>query len=400
MFLLTLGPVYFVRDHLGTIEVPWEDDGGVRLVFGTLGIASALGLIRLRPWGVRSSDPQIVALVGAVSVALLAPISALWSIGTTTTLWRGGLFLGTTAFGVWLAGRFDLATQARLWLAAMTLGVVASIVYVLVDEWSGKLYNGGYVEWVGIYYNRNSLGPVCGLGVLAALEVFRTTRGPWRLLPLVAGGACWWVLMGTVSRSAQLATLAGLLVGVLALFTADLLARHPRQTRRFAFLWMVLGATAAIAALSGWRRWVRVVGRYETLSGRAPLWRFVRQRITERPTLGHGFDAFWATPRSTSLAVQQLGWSPPTAHNGYLEMMLSLGVAGTMPMLVMVGAGVANSARLIRVRPERGWLWAPVSGIFALVTNVSESFTLPNQFLWALLVASCCAGWNQRSASA
>ena len=68
-------------------------------------------------------------------------------------------------------------------------------------------------------------------------------------------------------------------------------------------------------------------GAVGTLNGRVPLWNECIQYVAARPLLGYGYDAFW-DPSHVSHIWRDQGWAMTTAHNGYIEMLLGLGLIG------------------------------------------------------------------------
>ena len=64
-----------------------------------------------------------------------------------------------------------------------------------------------------------------------------------------------------------------------------------------------------------------------TLTNRTPLWNECMTYVEKKPWLGYGYDAFW-TPYRIYLISQHQGWSVPHSHNGYIELLLSMGIVG------------------------------------------------------------------------
>jgi O-antigen ligase len=58
------------------------------------------------------------------------------------------------------------------------------------------------------------------------------------------------------------------------------------------------------------------VGRDETLTGRTEVWAAVIPALESQMLLGYGFGSFWTDSRRAKYDI-------PTAHNGYLDIMLS-----------------------------------------------------------------------------
>jgi O-antigen ligase len=68
------------------------------------------------------------------------------------------------------------------------------------------------------------------------------------------------------------------------------------------------------------------LGRNPTLTGRTVLWEIVLAH-SGNPVFGTGFESFWLGPRLESIWSMQW-WRPNQAHNGYLEIYVTLGWIG------------------------------------------------------------------------
>jgi O-antigen ligase len=68
-------------------------------------------------------------------------------------------------------------------------------------------------------------------------------------------------------------------------------------------------------------------GNASSLSNRLPLWQECLSYVEKRPLLGYGYASFW-TPRHIYTISTHQGWEVPHSHNGYLEIMLGLGILG------------------------------------------------------------------------
>src|SRR5262249_514880 len=99
---------------------------------------------------------------------------------------------------------------------------------------------------------------------------------------------------------------------------------------------VVSAAVFAVIAVSAIATWlstasevmVAAVGKDPSLTGRAELWVQVVDAIRSRFWLGHGYGAFWlGWDGESALIWRVISWRPPTAHNGFLDMGLELGIA-------------------------------------------------------------------------
>jgi exopolysaccharide production protein ExoQ len=96
-----------------------------------------------------------------------------------------------------------------------------------------------------------------------------------------------------------------------------------------------------------------------TLTGRLPLWSMALQFVAERPILGYGFYSFW-TPAHIQYFSQRLDWDVPESHNGYIELLLSLGLVGLSLYLTLIWRACIKFYRWARSGNHEP-MWFPVS---------------------------------------
>jgi exopolysaccharide production protein ExoQ len=197
------------------------------------------------------------------------------------------------------------------------------------SRWSGELM------WIGVTLQKNSLGRLC---LIAAFFIIWTLIGRWqkRVIP--------------VSKFQTYADVFVLLVALYILkgpenaYSATAITSFAMGLAMFfSLLWMkkrkiYLGANALTAimaliiclgvftpisggALVGSA--TSTLGRDETLTGRTEIWAGLLPVIMQQPYFGCGFSSFW-TPKTRQ--EHDIG----EAHNGYLEVLLELGIFGLL----------------------------------------------------------------------
>ena len=79
-------------------------------------------------------------------------------------------------------------------------------------------------------------------------------------------------------------------------------------------------------------------GKDLTLSGRVDIWEFAWDDIEKKPLLGYGFATYWimGSSRLEIFASYFEGFKVNEAHNGYIEILLQLGVVGFVSFLFPV----------------------------------------------------------------
>jgi hypothetical protein len=138
------------------------------------------------------------------------------------------------------------------------------------------------------------------------------------------------------------------------------------------------------------------LGRDNTLTGRTEVWADILPARTQQPLLGYGFGSFWTDAR------RQL-YDIPTAHNGYLDILLELGEVG----LAFYTAWLLSCARQLHRALVLDYEWASFGIcllLMGLVYNTTESaLNSLTEYLTAMVVLASLvvpAGFGSRSASA
>jgi O-antigen ligase len=115
---------------------------------------------------------------------------------------------------------------------------------------------------------------------------------------------------------------------------------------------------------------VESLGRDPTLTGRTELWATLLE-MSAHPWLGAGFESFFLGDR-LELLWEKYWWQPNQAHNGYIEIYLTLGRVGLILMGVLMWTGYRNAVQVFREDPMAGSLRLTFL-IIALVYNVTEA---------------------------
>ena len=140
-----------------------------------------------------------------------------------------------------------------------------------------------------------------------------------------------------------------------------------------------------IAAMAGLADGILVLlGRDPTLTGRTEIWREVIPVILERPLLGHSIVSYWQLD-----IVKNLQWWAATAHNGFLQILIDLGILGLALLVVQISSMFFHAVRWHGWQPGRGAIW-PICmvSIFVLYNLVEVMLMTENSIIWVLVVAT------------
>jgi O-antigen ligase len=322
-------------------------------------------------------------------------LSTLWATFGQHTVVEATTLCVTFLTGVYLARSFSLFEQLILVVVAMQPGLVWSR-YAIANGWSNSVDLNG--NWVGIYFNRNSLAPVAMVSCLAAsalLWIVVMRRGKNWPIPLIAVLVDI-VLFGAVmlfhSRSNTSVGGAVVFAAVWAFWTVvRSLVRRKRITsqslHRFIYPLFIVSATAlAWATVKLQSVLLGVFGETVNFNGRSAIWQYSWTGFLERPLIGWGWMSAWRTPpflrRDLWWSFVNTGWS----HSGYMDILLGGGIVAAVVFIIAVLWGVYR--HLVQTETEIASQWTPAIMFFVLATATQESFFIGNHFLWLLFVAA------------
>lgn len=340
---------------------------------GTMGLALWRAPRLARAW----APCALCALMVAWAAA-----SQHWSILPDVTHRRVVALAFTTLLGVCLGAVFAPRRFVEMLAAAFLALAVGSLLVAVLDPKIGVMALEGQRDWRGLFPHKNGLAFHMALGALAAACAAATTPRRARLWWATAALCLVLLLLsrGKTSLVAAALVLAG--AGFLALL------RRGGATA-VAAVWA--GATLALAggvtALLAPAAVLRALGKDPTLTGRTDIWAAVLRAAQARPWLGYGYAAFWDKQSAPARLVQkETHWLVPSAHNGWLDLLVQVGWVGVgLFAAVALLALAVLAVRFTRSRDGGfGLLYLVLFGFLSLSESVIED---ANTLSWALFVA-------------
>ena len=390
VFVLTQGPVYKIwrTSELYTsvpITPTWQ---------ATFLVVQIPALMLLARRGIESRFFRGPFVVLSALVMWMA-VSTAWTNLSRYASVEAVSFAMTTGAGLYLGSRLTGKQFISVLFIAMHAGVVLSY-FAVKSDWTESLDAEG--NWTGIYFNRNSLGPVAMMGLATGLiSIYFLSRTPrsrgriegYSLLALL----CVLDLVVLV-RSGSRTSVAAMTVSVTAcafwLIARSLAQSQQIQSRTMIrFVYPLFVGSALLIAWIGFRFQQLIVswfGKAEFFNGRSALWHFSWTGFLDRPLIGWGWRVAWSTPE---FLKRDLWWTTAGAtwsHNSYLEVLLGGGIiAGALFCWYVIWSSQRVIESFLQSSSE---VWRVGVIVFFLVACTQEVFVIGNHFLWLTFVAA------------
>jgi O-antigen ligase len=314
--------------------------------------------------------------------------SVLWSTNRAITIYISLLITVSAMIAAYLGMRYS----GQQWLHFIVYFgmIIIFLSYVLVALLPGVaiMSSIGLVgNWRGVFSHKNYMGAIVAYCSAALLYLLLTdTRWGWRIFVAVFYLASIWLLV--MSKSATGVILLILLDG----FTIAWLAVRRWGSHLTKLHYMVMGAAVLgliLFTLLNPNRVLGLVGRSTAFTGRMPLWIYLLGNVmANHPWLGYGIGTVWDDPSFRAAAGFFAHWGGPimNGHNGFVDILLYLGVIGLSIFLVTIILTVVRLFNYSRVENDRGY-WPIMTLIYVLVANLTISFLFHFEtFHWVLLV--------------
>jgi O-antigen ligase len=367
-----------------------EDGSPLDRSFASLLIALGMLVIAKRriSWAIiRKNNAWLVAL------CVYAFVSILWSDFPFVSIKRYVRFTGSIIMALVL-----LSDPAPLCALESLLRRIAFVLIpfsmLLVKYYPdvgcvyGKLY--GNVMWVGVTTQKNNLGVLCFISIFflvwSLLRAWDREKGEfagWKTAPHVAILlASMHLLRGPSTAAASKTAFIALSVGCLCLLGLLWMKNHGRCVRRSMLLAAVVvafvyGVGLPFGMTSLFSGVLESLGRDTTFTGRNEIWEELIPVAMGAPVLGLGYGGYWVRPIESDVNE---------AHNGYLDVVLELGVVG---LALLFGFVVSLCRKAHACLVDEFW-WGSFGFAFLLATvlhNASEStFLKTSDSLWTLLI--------------
>jgi exopolysaccharide production protein ExoQ len=315
----------------------------------------------------------------------LAIFSIFWSYSPNLTVVRVVALIGTMLFSLYLASCYTLKEQLQLFGLLFGIIVISCFFFGIFLPKYGQMSGIHAGAWRGIFSHKNGLGRIMVISaVVFYISAITFQKQRWIFWGLLAGSVILISLSKSSSSVANLLILMGLL-SILPILRLNYIFMLPviiglSSVGIILYLLFIANATQVAG----------IFGKDLTLTGRTDFWPLIIDKIWEKPWLGYGFGAFWQGLDGPSAYVWNASnFKAPTAHNGYLDLCLELGLIGLSLYTIKFITSFQKALVYIRSAKTPDRYWPALLLSFMILSNLTESaLILQNNFLWVMQLAT------------
>lgn len=320
-------------------------------------------------------------------MVLMVLASTVWSDYPDITFRRGLIVFGAACYGTYFATCFPFHQQIKIMATVFLSAIVTSFLFTLLFPKYGIMSMPPHVgAWRGVYIHKQYLGTQMSLMFAFFLILFKSEF--WRQkrhLTLLGLTLSLFLVLASKSSTGLINIL--LLSGCIYIFQ---LRRFRPDILAFIIITTILTlGSIMIYLVENAAVIVGFLGKDLTLSGRDQLWGAILEMVNRRPLLGYGYEAFWYVKGQSSLpglVWNLIGWDAPHAHNGLLEILLSLGWIGAGLFGLTFLNNVWRSLQRMAFNPSATSYCSMVFLIYIVLTNITEKNFFGSNLTWILYV--------------
>lgn len=327
-----------------------------------------------------------------LSLVVIAIFSVEWSISPDMTIDNGRGLLRSTALGAYLAARYPEKDQLQLLAVVFGICILLSFIFALALPSEGIHMSGPHVGlWRGAFAHKNLLGRA--MNVSAQVFLLLALNTPKRIYK-------WLYWLGYL-LSVTLVLLSGSTTALAAIillscfipcfiFLKRFLKQQSYKLQVTASILTLLGiAGSIISTVAVSEFFLGTQGKDFSFTGRTDLWDLLLENyINQRPLWGYGYRAFWEEFSDTiSLSMR---WSVTHAHNGFLDLVLSIGLLGLFLFLASFIPTFIKAFFKVMTAKEYIDFWPLQLMVLILITDltVEASILGSGSIIWILFVST------------
>lgn len=336
-------------------------------------------------------------------VMLIMLASVLWSDHPEVTIDHLIPLVRITVFGVYFSTRYSLSEQLRLLVWTFGIAAFFSLLFGAALPSYGVMGRGFIAnmedivhegKWRGIFIHKTELGSMMSLS--AQLFFFTTFSHRLRWIKWSGLGISIFLILCTKTTGALLVLV--IVLGLTPLYEA-LRWSYSLAVPFFLTISLVGGGVATVL-VSNAESILNGLGKGITISGRTEFWPGLIEKALQRPWLGYGYRTFWVggwegEPADIWRALK-MGFEPPHAHNGLIEILLDSGFIGFSVFVLCYVFVCLRAVACIRQTKTSEGFFPLAYLLFTVLVNLTESLMMKADILWVIYVALVLSMHNRK----
>ncbi|MBD9632588.1 O-antigen ligase family protein [Pseudomonas sp. PDM19] len=232
----------------------------------------------------------------------------------------------------------DIADRVRLLCSTLLLMQILSLVLALSLPSYGVSVGVHEGEWQGIFTHKNILGSFSALSIaifIGGMQFnlqYRSSAGILISLILIIN-----------SGSTTSLTTSILIISIYTLLKLKPLLAISIRNKNLLITLLLLSNPICVA-ISVFSPSLILLSKDSSFSGRDAIWMATLNEISKSPILGHGLSQFsYFFFGSSVTELRRLGDFATSSHNGFIDLLFSLGIIGTSLFILSIFRTFNNS---------------------------------------------------------
>jgi len=316
-------------------------------------------------------------------------ISYQWSIWQEKSLAEGLIQWMMFLTCILITNTYTFENIIDICKKAAILVIIINVVYLFMSP-TGSFSSAGMV---GIYNHKNNFGLVISICIFFLLF---TTNGKKQVIDLVLLFIAFLFLFLSLSKTS-------ISLFVFSTMTVFVLAKLPNMSTKNNFnILMVIAWSILMTVFI-----ILIVYRFEILdylyynmdeellTGRGKLWLTMLLHAEDNLISGFGFNSVWGKQDFSEIYFTDLYLNSPiwvdnlvTADGGYIDLILSIGLVGTVVFISYLFHTLIN---IYKLHSKKEFKWLLALFIFIVIHNITETtFLTSTNILWFLMILISC----------
>jgi len=254
--------------------------------------------------------------------------------------------------------------------------VLISLIYIVAIPEVGK----AGVLWRGVFPHQSYFAAVTGFAAISIFNSFilrnNKARGKcFKVLSITLVAACFIVIWYSQARTPLLSLIASF--AILPFFYLDKIKGLKARTQCFLVLIYILVIVIPLVFFLKDFIIVDLLGKSPNLTGRDEVWKYVGDKIAERPFLGYGGAAFWHNQQLSWEVRSKISFPTPdqfNTHSSYYDCLLGLGFIGFFLLIGTIIAAIRRNIILFYRHNQLEARWGLQIVVFMLVASYSDTW--------------------------